>query len=393
MSSAGEKTGVSILGSSGSIGRQTLDVCRQHADRIRVESLAVYSSLDHLVEAAHEFAPSVVAVGDASLADDPRLADLPASCDVVFGPEGVESLVHRDGTDAVVNGLMGAAGLRSSYSTLEAGKRLCLANKESLVVGGDLIMPLATTDMLLPVDSEHAAIFQCLVGEDRSRVHRIWLTASGGPFYGRTRGELTDITPEQALAHPTWNMGRKISIDSATLMNKGLEAIEARHLFDVAIDDVTVVVQRQSAVHSMVEFADGSVIAHLGATDMRIPIQYALSYPDRWETPAERVDFRDIADLTFSRPDPETFSCLALAFEAGRTGGTLPAVMNAANEVAVASFLDGELSFLGIPEVIGHVMREHSVQRVESLDQLEALDAEARARTSELIASTYGKQA
>ncbi|MCL2889030.1 MAG: 1-deoxy-D-xylulose-5-phosphate reductoisomerase, partial [Eggerthellaceae bacterium] len=259
-----------------------------------------------------------------------------------------------------------------------AGKVLALANKESLVVGGELLMALASHDTLLPIDSEHGAIYQCLLGEDVAEVNRLWLTASGGPFRGRTRAQLQDITPQQALAHPTWNMGAKISIDSSTLMNKGLELIEAHHLFAMPYDRIEVVVQPQSAIHSMVEFADGSVKAHLGTTDMRIPIQFALSYPKRWEAPVPPLDFRSLGSLAFEAPDQETFRCLHLARQAGCAGGTLPCVMNAANEVAVAAFLAGDLSYLGIAACVEAVMDQHVLSGVESLEQLEEVDAWAR---------------
>lgn len=265
-------------------------------------------------------------------------------------------------------------------------------------MGGDLIMPLAAqvdaqrraagtapaqgpAGALMPIDSEHGAIYQCLLGEDAREVSKLWVTASGGPFRGRTRADLACITPAQALAHPTWNMGAKISIDSSTLMNKGLEVIEAHHLFAMPYDKIEVVVQPQSAIHSMVEFSDGSVKAHLGTTDMRIPIQFALSYPERWDAPVAPLDFRTLGTLEFAAPDTDTFCCLDLAYHAGRTGGTLPCVMNAANEVAVAAFLAEEGTYLGIPECVEAVMDVHErngVQRVESLDQLEAVDAWAR---------------
>ena len=281
----------------------------------------------------------------------------------------------------MVNALVGAAGLRASYETLAAGKVLALANKESLVVGGDLIMPMATAPgMLMPIDSEHGAIYQCLIGEDPREVTRLWVTASGGPFRGMKKEELAHITPAQALKHPTWNMGAKITIDSSTLMNKGLEVIEAHHLFHVPYDRINVVVQPHSAIHSMVEFSDGSVKAHLGTTDMRIPIQYALSWPERWDAPVEPLDFTKLGSLQFDAPDTDTFRCLALAREAGARGGTLPCVMNAANEVAVAAFLAEEGSYLGIAACVEAVMQAHDVQVVESLDQLEEIDAWARAK-------------
>lgn len=383
---------VVVLGSSGSIGTQTLDVVRQHSDKLEIVGLAVNSSIDVLADQAREFGVHKVAVGNGALADDPRCDDLReyalSAPEGVFGvgAQAVLDLVYAPEADVVVNALVGAAGLRASYETLAAGKVLALANKESLVVGGDLIMPLARRldeesgfkHFLMPIDSEHGAIYQCLLGEDPREASRLWVTASGGPFRGRKRADLERITPAQALAHPTWNMGAKISIDSSTLMNKGLEVIEAHHLFAMPYDKIEVVVQPQSAIHSMVEYSDGSVIAHLGTTDMRIPIQFALSYPARWSAPVKPLDFRTLGTLEFSAPDTDTFRCLALARMAGETGGTLPAVMNAANEIAVAAFLSGEGSYLGIAECVEAVMESHSVERVESLEQLEEVDAWAR---------------
>lgn len=385
------KRRIAVLGSTGSIGTQTLDVVRQHADKLEVRALAVNSSIDELARQAREFNVVHLALGDERLAGDARAAELAEWAaerggSLGVGARAVAELVHLEGVDIVVNALVGAAGLRASYETLAAGRVLALANKESLVVGGDLIMPLARKldeaagfqHALMPIDSEHGAIYQCLLGEDAREVTRLWVTASGGPFRGRTRADLEGITPAQALAHPTWNMGAKISIDSSTLMNKGLEVIEAHHLFDMPYDRIEVVVQPQSAIHSMVEFADGSVKAHLGTTDMRIPIQFALSYPARWKAPVEPLDFRKLGTLEFAAPDTDTFRCLALAREAGEAGGTLPCVMNAANEVAVAGFLAGEGSYLGIAECVEHVMGSHERRRVESLEQLEELDAWAR---------------
>ena len=383
---------VVVLGSTGSIGTQTLDVVRQHADKLEIVALAVNSSIDTLAKQAGEFGVKHLAVGDERLAGDARAVELAQLANAAGGSFGcgasaVADLVRLPEADIVVNALVGAAGLRASYETLAAGKVLALANKESLVVGGDLIMPLTrkldaaagSQHALMPIDSEHGAIYQCLLGEDAAEVTRLWVTASGGPFRGRTRAELKDITPAQALAHPTWNMGAKISIDSSTLMNKGLEVIEAHHLFDMPYEKIEVVVQPQSAIHSMVEFADGSVKAHLGTTDMRIPIQFALSYPARWKAPVEPLDFRKLGTLEFAAPDVETFRCLELARIAGKTGGTLPCVMNAANEVAVATFLAERNSYLGIAECVEYVMDAHEVQTVESLEQLEQLDAWARA--------------
>ena len=374
-----------VLGSTGSIGTQTLDVVRRHADKLEVVGLAVGTRTGELLAQAREFGVRHLAVGDERLAEQPIADELrnailsgshggtqqPASApsslaeavarhnaggegSLGFGADAVVGLVRLPEADIVVNALVGAAGLRASYETLAAGKVLALANKESLVVGG----------------------------EDPREVSRLWVTASGGPFRGRTRADLADITPAQALAHPTWNMGAKISIDSSTLMNKGLEVIEAHHLFAMSYDRISVVVQPQSAIHSMVEYSDGSVKAHLGTTDMRIPIQFALSYPERWDAPVEPLDFTKLGTLEFAAPDTDTFRCLALARAAGERGGTLPCVMNAANEVAVAAFLAEEGSYLGIAACVEAVMDAHErqgVQRVESLDQLEELDAWARA--------------
>ena len=371
---------VAILGCTGSIGTQALDVCRQHADKLQVVALSAHTQVAELVKAARETGCRRVAVTDASRADDPALSDLPEGVARGFGAQAAVDICLEDDVDMVLVAIVGAAGLRASHAVLSSGKRLALANKESLVVGGDLLMPMAAPGQLLPVDSEHSAIFQCLQGEPAGRVHRIWLTCSGGPFYGRTRAELEDVTPEQALAHPTWKMGAKITIDSATLMNKGLERIEAKHLFGTGIDDVVVLIQRESKIHSMVEYADGSVIAHLGASDMRIPIQYAFSYPDRWDAPAPRIDFRELSGLTFGSPDAEAFRCLALAEEAGRTGGTLPCVLNAANEVAVHAFLEGRCRFTDIDRAVEDAMDACRVEPVQSLDQLEEVDSWARAR-------------
>ena len=407
------KRRIVVLGSTGSIGTQTLDVVRQHGDELEIVGLAVNGSIDALIAQAREFSVRHLAVGDERLADDPRcdearalVASLPvrdgdgscAPASFGIGPDAVAALTQLPEADVVVNALVGAAGLEASYATLAAGKVLALANKESLVVGGDLIMPLAAAlderrraeglalafgpaGALMPIDSEHGAIYQCLIGESPREVSKLWVTASGGPFRGRTAADLASVTPAQALAHPTWNMGAKISIDSSTLMNKGLEVIEAHHLFAMPYDKIDVVVQPQSAIHSMVEFTDGSVKAHLGTTDMRIPIQYALSYPDRWDAPVAPLDFRTLGTLEFAAPDTDTFRCLALARHAGEVGGTLPAVMNAANEVAVAAFLAEQIGYLDIARCVEAAMDAHEregVQAVESIAQLQAVDAWAR---------------
>lgn len=369
---------VAVLGCSGSIGTQTLDVCRRHADKVSVVALSVHGSTLQLVSAAKEFGVRHLAVADESRRNDAVLGELGEDCAVGFGPEAVVELCELEDVDCVVSAVVGAAGIQAGLAAVRAGKVLAYANKESIVVGGDLLMPLVAPGQLIPVDSEHSAIYQCLVGEQPGDLRRIWLTCSGGPFYGYTRWRLAGVTAADALAHPTWTMGPKITIDSATLMNKGLEVLEAHHLFDVGVDDVRVLVQRQSRIHSMVEFADGSVKAQLGPSDMRIPIQYALSYPERWAAPCDAVDWCAEEPLTLGEADEETFGCLALAREAGRVGGTLPCAMNAANEVANEAFRADRCGFLDIERVVRTVMDRTTPERVESLEQLEDCDARAR---------------
>lgn len=380
---------VCVLGSTGSIGTQTLDVARRHPEFVKIVALSANTQAELLLEQAREFSVEHVVLANAEIAEAWRARFAEIGATLHAGPEAIVELCNLPEVDMVVNSLVGAAGMQASYATLVAGKQLALANKESLVVGGDVLMPLSTHETLLPIDSEHGAIYQCLLGEDPAEVTRLWVTASGGPFRGKKAADLQNITIEQALSHPTWNMGRKISIDSSTLMNKGLEVIEAHHLFAMPYDKIAVVVQPQSAIHSMVEFTDGSVKAHLGTTDMRIPIQFALSYPARWSAPVEPLDFRTLGSLEFEAPDLETFRCLALAIEAGTTGGTLPAVMNAANEVAVAAFLAEQIPYLGIAELVeramNHAVREGSVKEATSIEELLAVDAETRVYARELV--------
>ncbi|HEX9093909.1 MAG TPA: 1-deoxy-D-xylulose-5-phosphate reductoisomerase [Coriobacteriia bacterium] len=377
---------IALLGSTGSIGRQALEVVARFPERVQVVALAANRSGEALAKQARSFGVGHVAVAEPSCAPDPE--SLPAGASCRCGAEAVVELATLEDVDLVLNALVGAAGMRASEAALRSGKRLALANKESLVVAGDLLMPLAGgtacpqaaagDDRLIPVDSEHSALFQCMLGESRDALSRIWLTASGGPFRGLTRSDLASVTRERALAHPRWTMGPKITIDSATLMNKGLEAIEAHHLFGLPYDEIRIVVHPQSTVHSMVEFADGSVKAHLGATDMRVPIQYSFSHPARWDAPADPVDFTRIGRLEFEDPDVATFRCLGLALEAGRVGGTMPAAMNAANEVAVRAFLEDRCGFTDIDRVVGIVMGCHRPSPVESFEHLEDVDAEAR---------------
>ncbi|MCD8316253.1 MAG: 1-deoxy-D-xylulose-5-phosphate reductoisomerase [Eggerthellaceae bacterium] len=390
---------VLVLGSTGSIGRQTLDVASKNPDEIEIVGLSAYSNVELVLEQAQKFGVSKVAIARKDLEGSSETAQLfdwisgQKDGYLGFGPEAVVDLIEISDPDMVVNALVGAAGLEASYRTLRLGRTLALANKESLVVGGDIIMPLSAKldesrgykGALLPIDSEHGAIYQCLIGEDPAEVEKLWITASGGPFRGKKRQDLYSITPEEALAHPTWHMGPKISIDSSTLMNKGLEVIEAHHLFDMDYYRIRVVVQPQSAIHSMVEFRDASVKAHMGTTDMRIPIQFCLSYPKRWESAVEPLDFTKMGRLDFEEPDTETFRCLALARRAGMTGGTLPAAMNAANEVAVASFLAGKSGYMDIEACVEASMEAHVVQPVQSIEQLLEVDRETRRFASEWL--------
>ncbi len=376
---------VAVIGATGSIGAQTLDVCRKHPDKLQVTALAAYDSLGKLVASAREFGVKHVAVGNEARRGDALLEELPAGCEVTFGAAAVTALASLDDNDAVMNSVVGAVGIDVGYQALVAGKTLLYANKESIVVGGDLLMPLAKPGKLIPVDSEHYAIFDCLLGERLSEVHRIWLTCSGGPFYGWTCEQLAGVTAADALAHPTWNMGPKITVDSATLMNKGLEVLEAKQLFEVDVDQVRVLVHRQSRIHSMVEFVDGTIKAQLGPSDMRIPIQAALSFPERWETASVREDYCAMQPLTFGEADEETFRCLALAKEAGRAGGTLPCAMNAANEIANAAFRAGTCGFLDIQRVVEDVMNQTEVEPVTSLEQLADVDARARAQARAVL--------
>lgn len=386
---------VCVLGSTGSIGTQTLDVARRHPEFVKIVALSANTQAELLLEQAREFSVEHAVLANVEIAEAWRARFAEIGATLHAGSEAIVELCNLPEVDMVVNSLVGAAGMQASYATLVAGKQLALANKESLVVGGDVLMPLSTHETLLPIDSEHGAIYQCLLGEDPAEVTRLWVTASGGPFRGKKAADLQNITVEQALSHPTWNMGRKISIDSSTLMNKGLEVIEAHHLFAMPYDKIAVVVQPQSAIHSMVEFTDGSVKAHLGTTDMRIPIQFALSYPARWSAPVEPLDFRTLGSLEFEAPDLETFRCLALAIEAGTTGGTLPAVMNAANEVAVAAFLAEHIPYLGIAELVeramNHAVREGSVKEVTSIEELLAVDAETRVYAREQVPLLGGR--
>lgn len=386
--SADHKIRVAVLGASGSVGSQTLDVCRANRDKIEVVALSVYDSRETLIRLVHEFHPRYANVTNALHKGDASLENLGLThaVDLSFGAKALEDLVDADDIDVVVCAIVGASGMRVGARALKAGKTLGYANKESIVVAGDILMPLVRPGKLIPIDSEHSAIFQCLVGEDTSLLDSIWLTCSGGPFYGMSRKELATKTAADALRHPTWHMGPKITIDSATLMNKGLEVLEATRLFDCSIDQVKVLIHPESKIHSMVQFKDGSVKAQLGPSDMRLPIQYALSYPTRWDTPSPQLpDWREVASLHFGSPDLEAFGCLRLAIEAGRVGKSLPCVLNAANEVVNLAFREGRCGFLDIERVVEQTLDASEAEVVESLAQLEEIDARARSIASSLL--------
>ncbi len=375
-------TTVAIAGSTGSIGTQTIDVIRSEPDLFEAVALAAWSSVDALVAQAWELHPKLVVVGDAERAPEVA-AGVPPGTQVEAGAAALAEV----GTvaDVCVNGVVGFAGLRLTLATLAAGKRLALANKESLIAGGPVVraaLDRPGAGHIVPVDSEHCAVHQCLAanaGGEPDRVARIVLTASGGPFRGRTRAELADVTVEDALAHPTWSMGPKITVDSSTLMNKGLEVIEAHELFGFDYDRIEVVVHPQSIVHSMVEMSDGSTIAQLSLPDMRLPIGYALAWPHRITTPFGRIDWAACGRLEFGAPDHEAFPCLGLAYEAGRQGGTVPAVLNAANEEAVAAFLAGRIGWAAIPDVLKSVISRHDGGVADGVEAVVEADRRGRA--------------
>lgn len=360
---------IAILGSTGSIGTQILDVVRNHPDKFKVVGLACYHQSETIREQIKEFKPEVVSIGEKD------------------GERGILKVATWPSAEMVVVAVMGLVGLLPTLEAIKAGKEIALATKEVMVSGGDLIKKeLQKAGVsLIPIDSEHSAIFQCLQGEDTEKIKKIYLTCSGGSFRGKTKKDLKGVTVKQALNHPNWKMGGKITIDSATLMNKGLEIIEAMQLFDLKFNQIEVIVHPQSLIHSMIEFVDGNIIAQLGPHDMRFPIQYALSYPQRLANNFPRLNFFKIQQLTFGKPDRETFTCLRLAEEAARKGGTLPCVLNASNEVAVEAFLNNKIEFLEIPEIIKRAMEKHQKENVKSLKQLLAIDQWARKEAELLI--------
>ena len=353
---------IAILGSTGSIGTQTLEVARNNGD-LEITALAAGSNIKKLEEQIREFHPKTAAVWSEEKAGELRTAVRDLDLRIVSGMEGLIEVCTEPEAEIVVTAIVGMIGIVPTIAAMKAGKDIALANKETLVTAGHIIIPLAeeTGVKILPVDSEHSAIFQCLNGESRKELKKILLTASGGPFRGKKREELLHIQVEDALKHPNWAMGRKITIDSSTLVNKGLEMMEARWLFGVEPKDIQIVVQPKSIIHSMVEFVDGAVIAQLGTPDMKLPIQYALYYPERRYLPGERLDFETLTEITFEKPDMETFTGLKLAFDAAAAGGSMPTVYNAANEKAVALFLDRKIGWLEIPEIIGKSLEAHKV--------------------------------
>lgn len=376
---------LAILGSTGSIGRQALEVVDMYPEKFKVTALAAKDELDKLKEQIVKYNPKVVAVDNEDIYK--KLKEFCSNkVDIKLGIEGICEIAGMNEVDFVLVAVSGAVGIRPTLTAINSGKRIGLANKETLVVAGDIVMREALRKgvNIIPVDSEHSAIFQCLKGE-RENLKKIWLTASGGPFREFSHEDLKNVTVDMALNHPNWKMGAKITVDSATLMNKGLEVIEAHHLFNLDYDKIEVLVHKESIIHSMVELIDGSFLAHLGVPDMRIPIQYALTYPERMLSCAESLDFFAVKNLHFERPDIKRFPALALAYEAGRIGGSMPAVLNAANEVAVAAFLNRKISFLSIVQIVEKVMLKHEVINEPLLEEIFMADEWARKEAEYLV--------
>ena len=378
---------IAVLGSTGSIDTQTLDIVRNNSDELQIVALAAGSNVELMEKQVREFSPKLVAMWTPEAAKElkDRISDLPTK--VLSGMEGLLEIAVLEEVHVLVTAIVGMIGIRPTIAAIQAGKDIALANKETLVCAGHIIMPLAKACgvSILPVDSEHSAIFQSMNGEPRNRISKILLTASGGPFRGKTRQELAAMRVEDALKHPNWSMGRKITIDSSTLVNKGLEVMEAKWLFDVELDQIQVVVHPQSIIHSMVEYMDGAVIAQLGVPDMKLPIQYALFYPDRRVMNEKKLDFFELAHMTFEKPDMETFTGLKLAYQASGIGGSMPTVYNAANEKAVALFLEKRISYLQIPELIQRSMEQHKVVENPDVEQILAAEAEVYEYISGLV--------
>ena len=372
---------LAILGSTGSIGTQTLEVVDNNED-MKVVSLAAGSNIDLVEQQIRKYHPEVVCIYQEDKARELARRVTDETVSVLYGMDGLIACATAASADVVVAAVVGMIGIRPVIEAIRCGKDIAFANKETLVTAGHIIMPMIRKYQVLltPVDSEHAAIFQCLNGEHHGEIAKILLTASGGPFRGRKKEELASVTVEDALRHPNWTMGRKITIDSSTMVNKGLEVMKARWLFDVDYDHIQVVIQPQSVIHSMVEFVDGAVMAQLGTPDMKLPIQYALTYPQRRNLPGERLDFSKLTDITFEKPDPDTFRGLSLAYQAGREGGSMPTVFNAANEKAVAMFLNREIGYPDIPRIIEEAMMDHRKIADPSLEEILAVEAEVYAK-------------
>lgn len=381
------KKGIAILGSTGSIGTQTLDVARSHSDKFEVEVLTAQNNADLLIAQAIEFQPNAVVIVNEAHYEKVKDALLPKDIKVYAGDKSLEYVVQMEDVDLVLTALVGYSGLKPTIKAIEAGKNIALANKETLVVAGELITALAAEKgvNIYPVDSEHSAIFQCIVGEFHNKIEKIILTASGGPFRGKDRKFLETVTKAQALKHPNWDMGAKITIDSASLMNKGLEVIEAKWLFGLEQEQIEVIVHPESIIHSMVQFEDGSMKAQMGLPDMRVPIQFAMSYPQRISSDFPRFDFRKYPTLNFEQPDMETFQNLALAFEALKKGGNSPCVLNAANEVAVAAFLEEKVGFLQMSDIVADCLQKIPYISSPKLDDYVQSDLETRNFAKELI--------
>ncbi len=382
-----EKKKIALLGSTGSIGTQTLEVVKSYLEIFELSVLTANRNADLLIEQALEFRPNVVVIADESLYEKVESALFDADINVYTGEEALAQVTQMDEVDIVLTALVGFSGLKPTIAAIEAGKNIALANKETLVVAGEIITKLARQKgvNIYPVDSEHSAIFQCLTGEYQNPIEKIYLTASGGPFRGKKRADLQNTTKEQALKHPNWEMGAKITIDSASMMNKGLEVIEAKWLFGLKNEQIDVIVHPQSIVHSLVQFKDGSMKAQMGLPDMKLPIQYALTYPNRLETDFERFNFMDYPTLTFEKPDLETFTNLRLAYEVMEKGGNAPCVLNAANEISVAAFLADKIKFLEIAEINEKAVSELAFIKNPSLEQLFETDKQTRIFASNLI--------
>jgi len=387
------KKRIALLGSTGSIGKQALEVIQTHQDLFEVEVLTADSNADLLIKQAIAHQPNAVVIANEVYYEQVKNALSTHDIKVYAGSISLEQIVEMSSIDMVLVALVGFSGLTPTLNAIRHGKQIALANKETLVVGGELIMKESEKNAvdIIPVDSEHSAIFQCLAGEWHNEIESITITASGGPFFGKKAADLQAITPEQALKHPNWNMGNKVSVDSSTLMNKGLEMIEAKWLFDLPPSKIQVCVHPQSIVHSLVHFADGSVKAQLGLPDMRLPIQYALSYPKRLKNDYKRFSFTDYPSLSFFEPDVQTFRCLPLAYHAIEQGGNMPCILNAANEIAVEAFLQGKLKFLHIADVIENTMQKATFRQAVSIDDFVQTNAEARKIAGELV-THYGKK-